>query len=54
MLPKRRPLATLFRNECSVGVYKVERRPGSGRHIVLFTLPRAKDECTIEDAMDLM
>ena len=52
MLPRRRPLARLGRNECSVGIYKVERR-SQGRHIVLFPFPRAKQECTVEDAMDM-
>ena len=53
-IPQRRPLARLVRNECSEGIYKVERQPGSGRQIKMFPFPRAKEECTIEDAMDFM
>ena len=52
LIPRRRALARLSRNECSEGIYKVERL-SKQRQIKLYPLPRAKDECTIEEAMDM-
>ena len=51
LVPQRRPLSRLGHNECSSGVYKVERRE-SERLIRLYPVKRAADECTI-DAMDM-
>jgi hypothetical protein len=53
LIPRRRPLVRLGNNECSIGIYKVMRREGV-RHMVLFPLPRAQEECTMDNAMDLM
>ena len=52
LIPRRRPLALLINKECSEGIYKVERRPQQGRHLVLFPFPK-KAECSVDDAMDM-
>lgn len=55
LIPKKRPLSKLGNNECSQGIYKVERATESkGRTMILAPMPRAKEVCSIEDAMDLM
>ena len=57
LIPKRRPLVTVGRNECSVGIYKVERRDVDGakqRVMVLYPLPRQQQQCaSMEDAIEM-
>ena len=49
---KKRPLAKLGKNECSAGIYKVARVDGV-RQWLLVPLPSTKDECSIEDSMEM-
>ena len=51
LIPKRRPLSLIAHNECSVGVYKVERRNGK-RVIKMFPL-QVQEQCTAEEAFDM-
>ena len=54
-IPQRRPLTRLGNNECSAGIYKVERQPkAEQRSLKLFPLP-VKEECAVgEDAFAYM
>ena len=51
LIPKRRPAAQLARNECTEGIYKVERRAGER---VLKLFPTKREECSTADAMEFL
>ena len=55
LIPKQRPLYAAVKNECSEGIYKVERRDVDGakqRVMVLYPM-KVPQQCTVEDAMDM-
>ena len=49
-IPQKRPLVQCVNNECSLGVYKVQR-VGSERCLVL--IPTRVKPCSVEDALEL-
>ena len=52
LVPRRRAIVRLANNECSLGTYKVARLDGR-RTWIIEPLKSDKDECTIQDAMDM-
>ena len=51
LVPRRRPLLLLSQRECSVGIFKVERR--NGQRCMVLQPVKPRQACSIDDALEM-